>query len=124
MNRPDTFSAAAMSSIVEAVPLSNCCRHLQARATARRTCGCCPRFGSEGMPPDQFAAETRALQVPGVVLLPPMQAGGLVSRNELHVEGYRQPGTTLWHLNREGNDIVVQRILPEIEKIIARLPRP
>ena len=82
------------------------------------------RIGSEVMPPDQFAAETRALQVPGVVLLPPMQAGGLVSRNELHVEGYRQPGTTLWHLNREGNDIVVQRILPEIEKIIARLPRP
>ncbi|MBU6499069.1 MAG: hypothetical protein KGL55_07330 [Rhodospirillales bacterium] len=69
---------------------------------------------------EQVAAETEALQALGAIAVPPMQAG-LVNRKELHVETAWKPHTTQWHLNREGNDIVVQRTLPVIEKLIARV---
>jgi acyl-CoA thioesterase-1 len=78
-------------------------------------------FGLGGQRSAETAAEeTRELQALGAVVVPPMQAG-LVDRNDLHVESTRTPQTTLWHLNRAGNDIVVGRTLPEIEKMIGRL---
>lgn len=73
------------------------------------------------VPPAQIAEETRDLQALGAVAVPPMQSGGLVDRTDLHVESFRKPGSTLWHLNREGNDIVVGRTLPIIEKMISRV---
>lgn len=69
---------------------------------------------------EQIAAESAAFRALGAIPLPPMQAG-LVDRADLHVETSWKPQTTLWHLNREGNDIVAGRILPQIEQVIARL---
>ena len=77
------------------------------------------RLGGQGAA-EAATAETQELQALGAVVVPPMQAG-LVDRKDLHVETTWQPQTTLWHLNRAGNDIVVSRILPEIEKMIARV---
>ena len=77
------------------------------------------RLGGKGSA-EAAAAETGELQALGAVVVPPMQAG-LLDRKELHVETTWQPQTTLWHLNRAGNDIVVARTLPEIEKMIARV---
>lgn len=76
------------------------------------------RLGGQGSA-EAAAAETQELRELGAVVVPPMQAG-LVDRKDLHVETTWQPQTTLWHLNRAGNDIVVSRTLPEIEKMIAR----
>jgi hypothetical protein len=56
-----------------------------------------------------------------VVVVPPVQSSGLVDRKDLHVETTWAPQSTLWHLNRAGNDIVASRTLPEIEKMIARV---
>ena len=70
---------------------------------------------------DTAEAETRDLQSLGAYVKPPMQSGGLLQRKDLHVEKTWEPQTTLWHLNREGNDIVVDRILPTMETIIAKL---
>ncbi len=77
------------------------------------------RLGGHGSA-EAAAAETQELRALGAVVVPPMQAG-LVDRKGLHVETTWQPQTTLWHLNRAGNDIVVSRTLPEIEKMIARV---
>lgn len=77
------------------------------------------RLGGQ-VSPEAAAAETQELQALGAVVVPPMQAG-LFDRKDLHVETTRAPQTTLWHLNRSGNDIVAGRILPEVEKMIARV---
>lgn len=77
------------------------------------------RLGGRGSA-DAAAAETGELQALGAVVVPSMQAG-LVDRKDLHVETTWQAQTTLWHLNRAGNDIVVSRTLPEVEKMIARV---
>lgn len=73
------------------------------------------------VPREQVAEEIHTLQALGAAAVPPMQSGGLVDRADLHVEPFRKPGTTLWHLNRQGNDIVVGRTLPLIEAMIAKL---
>lgn len=77
------------------------------------------RLGGHGSA-EAASAETQELRALGAVVMPPMQAG-LIDRKDLHVETTWQPQTTLWHLNRAGNDIVVSRTLPEIEEIIARI---
>ncbi len=77
------------------------------------------RLGGKGSA-EAAAAETGELQALGAVVVPPMQAG-LLDRKDLHVETTWQSQTTLWHLNRAGNDIVAGRILPEVEKMIARV---
>ena len=77
------------------------------------------RLGGHGSA-EAAAAETQELRALGAVVVPPIQAG-LIDRKDLHVETTWQPQTTLWHLNRAGNDIVVSRTLPEIEKMIARV---
>jgi acyl-CoA thioesterase-1 len=65
--------------------------------------------------------EVSAFRSAGAFVLPPMQAG-LVERTDLHVERVYNPQTTLWHLNREGNEIAVQHTLPVIERAIHQLP--
>ena len=78
------------------------------------------RLGGRGSA-EAAPTETQELRALGAVVVPPMQSGGLVDRKDLHVETTWQPQTTLWHLNRAGNDIVVSRTMPEIEKMIARV---
>lgn len=78
-------------------------------------------LGGPGTTREQVTEEMEVLRGLGALPVPPMQSGGLVERKDLHLEREWQPQTTNWHLNREGNDIVVQRTLPAIEAVIARL---
>ncbi|WP_079565166.1 GDSL-type esterase/lipase family protein [Bradyrhizobium erythrophlei] len=43
---------------------------------------------------------------------------GLVDRSELHVENMHDKSNTMWHLNRAGYAIVVERTLPAIEALV------
>ena len=43
---------------------------------------------------------------------------GLVDRSELHVEKTHDQSNTMWHLNRAGYAIVVERTIPAIEALV------
>lgn len=41
-----------------------------------------------------------------------------------HVEKVFQPGTTKWHLNAQGNAVVVRETLPDVIKAVTRVKQP
>lgn len=41
-----------------------------------------------------------------------------------HVEKVFQPGTTKWHLNAQGNAIVVRETLPDVLRAVAKVKQP
>jgi hypothetical protein len=43
---------------------------------------------------------------------------GLVDRSELHVENTHDKSNTMWHLNKAGYAIVVERTIPAIEALV------
>jgi len=57
--------------------------------------------------------------VSGCFVLPPFQAG-LSDDPKFHVESSWQTGTE-WHLNAAGYAIVVERSLPVVERILAKV---
>jgi acyl-CoA thioesterase-1 len=75
--------------------------------------------------PDTVTANKRAiierLRAKGaeVYVLENMQQG-IVDRADLHVESFRRPNSTAWHLTPAGYAIVVRRTLPAIEALVRK----
>jgi acyl-CoA thioesterase I len=57
-----------------------------------------------------------------VYLLENMQHG-IVDRADLHVESFRIPNSTRWHLTPAGYAIVVHRTLPAIEMLVRKVEK-
>jgi lysophospholipase L1-like esterase len=75
--------------------------------------------------PHTVAANKRAiverLRAKGaeVYVLENMQQG-IADRADLHVESFRRPGSTAWHLTPAGYAIVVRRTLPAVEALVRK----